>query len=41
MLNKQDTGLILVDIQGKLARLVSNSDEVISNCKKLIQGPKH
>ncbi|MEH0372915.1 isochorismatase family protein [Vibrio mimicus] len=38
MLNKQDTGLILVDIQGKLARLVSNSDEVISNCKKLIQG---
>ncbi|MFG0774164.1 hydrolase [Vibrio plantisponsor] len=38
MLNKENSGLIIVDVQGKLARLVSNSDVVISNCAKLIQG---
>jgi len=38
MLNKENTGLIIVDIQGKLARLVSNSDAVVSNCSKLIKG---
>ncbi|MCF7363987.1 hydrolase [Vibrio diazotrophicus] len=38
MLNKENTGLIIVDVQGKLARLVSNSDAVISNCAKLIKG---
>lgn len=38
MLNKENTGLVVVDLQGKLARLVSNSDAVITHCKKLIQG---
>ncbi|MFU7507263.1 hydrolase, partial [Vibrio cholerae] len=27
MLDKENTGLIIVDIQGKLARLVSDSNE--------------
>lgn len=38
MLNKQATGLIIIDIQGKLARLVSNSEALISNCTKLVKG---
>ncbi|WP_306332014.1 hydrolase [Vibrio injensis] len=38
MLNKENTGLIVVDIQGKLARLVSNSNELVSNCTKLVKG---
>ncbi|WP_375749694.1 hydrolase [Vibrio sp. HN007] len=38
MLSREKTGLIVVDVQGKLARLVHNSDTVISNCQKLIQG---
>ncbi|WP_426357385.1 hydrolase [Pseudocolwellia sp. HL-MZ19] len=38
MLNKDNTGLIVVDIQGKLARLVHDSDALISNCEKLIEG---
>ena len=38
MLNTENTGLIVVDIQGKLARLVYESDTLISNCKKLIKG---
>lgn len=37
MLNKANTGLILVDIQGKLARLVHDSDSLISNCQTLIK----
>ena len=40
MLNKENTGLIVIDIQGKLARLVHESDTLISNCKKLIKGAK-
>ncbi len=40
MLNKENAGLIIVDIQGKLARSVSNSDSLIENCQKLIQGVK-
>lgn len=40
MLEKDTTGLIVVDIQGKLASLVHNSHELISNCAKLIQGAK-
>ena len=35
---KKNTGLIVVDIQGKLARLVHDSDTLISNCEKLIKG---
>lgn len=38
MLNKQTTGLIVVDIQGKLARLMHDSDTMIANCAALIQG---
>jgi len=38
MLNKDNTGLIVVDIQGKLARLVHDSHVFIANCEKLIQG---
>ncbi|KJY82382.1 isochorismatase [Vibrio galatheae] len=36
MLTPQNTGLIVVDIQGKLARFVHNSEEIIANCGKLI-----
>lgn len=38
MLMKENTGLIVVDIQGKLARLVHESSDLISNCAKLIKG---
>ena len=38
MLDKSSTGLIIVDIQGKLARLVAESDTLLSNCRKLILG---
>lgn len=38
MLMKETTGLIVVDIQGKLARIVHDSDSLIANCEKLIKG---
>ncbi len=38
MLMRQNTGLVVVDVQGKLARLVDDSDALIANCGKLIQG---
>jgi nicotinamidase-related amidase len=38
MLRKENTGLIVVDIQGKLARLVHGSNTLIANCEKLIKG---
>ncbi len=38
MLNKESTGLIVVDVQGKLARMVDDSPKLVSNCAKLIQG---
>lgn len=38
MLSQENTGLIVVDIQGKLARLVHDSHDLISNCEKLIKG---
>lgn len=37
MLLKEDCGLILVDVQGSLARIVENSGLVIANTRKLIQ----
>jgi len=40
MLDRENTGLIIVDIQGKLARLVNDSEILIANCTKLIQGAK-
>ncbi|MDH5885834.1 hydrolase [Vibrio splendidus] len=38
MLNRANTGLVVVDVQGKLARLVDESDTLIASCGKLIQG---
>ena len=38
MLNRANIGLVVVDVQGKLARLVDESDILISNCGKLIKG---
>ena len=38
MLRPENTGLIVVDIQGKLARLVHDSKALIANCEKLING---
>ncbi|GEA59088.1 isochorismatase family protein [Vibrio comitans] len=38
MLEKDNTGLIVVDVQGELARLVHDSEALISNCMKLIKG---
>ena len=35
---RQNTGLVVVDVQGKLARLVDESETLISNCRKLIKG---
>jgi nicotinamidase-related amidase len=40
MLKKENTGLVVIDIQGKLARLVDESCALISNCEKLISGAK-
>lgn len=37
MLQKEDCGLIIVDVQGSLARIVQRSDLFIDNTKKLIQ----
>jgi len=37
MLEKEDCGLILVDVQGSLARIVQHSDLFIANTIKLIQ----
>ncbi|MBL4900261.1 MAG: isochorismatase family protein [Colwellia sp.] len=37
MLKKEDCGLIVVDVQGSLARIVQQSDLFIDNTKKLIQ----
>ena len=38
MLSKQNSGLIVTDIQGKLATVVYQSEKLISNCIKLIKG---
>ena len=38
MLKKESTGLIVVDIQGQLTRLVHDSDALVSKCEKLIKG---
>ena len=36
MLNKNNTGLLLIDVQGRLARVVQNSELMIANLQKLI-----
>jgi len=38
MLDKKTTGLIVIDVQGKLARLVADSEKLIGNCEVLIKG---
>src|SRR5690625_2088775 len=38
MLNKSNTGLIIVDVQGKLASVVHESEKVIENIITLIKG---
>jgi len=40
MLNKHNTGLVIVDIQGKLARLVHDSEATIAQTIKLVQAVK-
>ncbi|MGE6166243.1 isochorismatase family protein [Aeromonas rivipollensis] len=40
MLERRDTGLLVVDIQGKLARLVEGSESLIANTARLVQGAK-
>ncbi len=38
MLNKENTVFVLVDVQGKLAKIVQDSEKMIANLKNLIQG---
>lgn len=38
MLARHTTGLVVVDIQGKLARMVHESGTLIANCERLIKG---
>ncbi|MHC0442615.1 hydrolase [Flavobacterium sp. 3-210] len=38
MLIEENTGLILIDVQGKLARIVDKSEALILNLEKLIRG---
>lgn len=38
MLNSNDTVLVLIDIQGKLAQIVDNSEFVINNIEKVTEG---
>jgi nicotinamidase-related amidase len=38
MLQRNHTGLLVVDIQGKLARLVDESETLIANTARLVQG---
>lgn len=38
MLSTHTTGLLVVDIQGKLARLVDESETLIANTARLVQG---
>lgn len=40
MLHKEDTILVLIDIQGKLARIVDQSEFVIQNISNVVQGAK-
>ncbi|MEG0009041.1 MAG: isochorismatase family protein [Aeromonas sp.] len=38
MLQRNHTGLLVIDIQGKLARLVDESETLIANTARLVQG---
>lgn len=38
MLVQEETGLIVIDVQGKLARIVHDSEKLTTNLEKLIRG---
>jgi len=38
MLQQENTGLIIIDVQGKLARIVQNNEKLAKNLEKLIKG---
>jgi hypothetical protein len=38
MLVQENTGLILIDVQGKLARIVNESENLVANLEKHILG---
>lgn len=38
MLDEKNTALVIIDVQGKLARMVYESEELIANIRKLILG---
>ena len=40
MLHKEETVLVLIDIQGKLAQIVDESDFVVNNIATVVQGAK-
>lgn len=40
MLNVEDTALIVIDVQGKLAEIVDESDFILRNIETLIKGAK-
>lgn len=40
MLTKETTGLLIVDVQGRLAELLHNSAEVLAQARVLIEGAK-
>ncbi|GAA5644475.1 isochorismatase family protein [Vibrio proteolyticus] len=40
MLTRENTGLVVVDVQGKLATLVEDSDAVVANITTLVKGAK-
>ena len=38
MLNTEDTALVLVDVQGKLAQAMHNKEELFENLRKIVKG---
>ena len=40
MLNRQTTALLVIDVQGSLARIVENSEQVIANVQRCIRGAR-
>ena len=40
MLNVNDTALVIIDVQGKLARIMYQSKELLANLENLIKGAR-
>ncbi len=40
MLNSKNTALVIIDVQGKLARIMQNADELFKNLAMLIKGAR-